>query len=129
MYGAWSLFQGLNGNNSIQFVRSTDHGATFSHPAKISTGSKDVQFADIAVTSNGTVYVAYRQFDSSRGHQENADPVRRLHRRRAHLQQAGRRRRSSSRFDAADSAGDPDGGRGGARAGLRERRRPGVRGR
>ena len=66
VYAAWSLFQG-NGNNSIQFVRSTDHGATFSQPAKISTGSKDVQFADIAVTSNGTVYVAYRQFESERG--------------------------------------------------------------
>ena len=70
VYAAWSLFQGA-GNNSIQFVRSTDHGKTFSHPMKISTGSKDVQFADIAVTSNGTVYVAYRQFDS-RGHLPNA---------------------------------------------------------
>ena len=72
VYAAWSLFQGLNGNNSIQFTRSTDHGATFSNMTKISTGSKDVQFADIAVTSNGTVYIAYRQFDNSRGHQENA---------------------------------------------------------
>ncbi|KRE42783.1 hypothetical protein [Knoellia sp. Soil729] len=71
VYAAWSLFQG-NGNNSIQFARSTNHGATFSHPAKISTGSKDVQFADIAVTSNGTVYVAYRQFDSRRGQQKAA---------------------------------------------------------
>ena len=47
VYTAYSLFQGIGGNNSIQFSRSTDHGATFSHPAKISTGSKDVQFADI----------------------------------------------------------------------------------
>ena len=52
--------------------RSTDHGATFSQPMKISTGSKNVQFADIAVTSNGTVYVAYRQFETNRGHQENS---------------------------------------------------------
>ena len=35
VYVAWSLFQG-NGNNEIKFVRSTDHGATFSQPAKIS---------------------------------------------------------------------------------------------
>ncbi len=72
VYGAWSLFQGIGGNNSIQFSRSTDHGKTFSHMAKISTGSKNVQFADIAVTSNGTVYVAYRQFESNRGHQETS---------------------------------------------------------
>ncbi|MEP6852213.1 MAG: sialidase family protein [bacterium] len=71
VYGAWSLFQGIGGNNSIQFTRSTDHGATFSHSAKISTGSKNVQFADIAVTSNGTVYVAYRQFETIRGHQRD----------------------------------------------------------
>ena len=71
VYGAWSLFQGIGGNNSIQFTRSTDHGATFSHAAKISTGSKNVQFADIAVTSNGTVYLAYRQFETRRGHQES----------------------------------------------------------
>lgn len=71
VYAAWSLFQG-SGNNSMQFVRSTDHGKTFSHPVKISTGSKDVQFADIAVTSNGTLYVAYRQFESNRGRQNAA---------------------------------------------------------
>ncbi|MEW1952079.1 sialidase family protein [Terrabacter sp. NPDC080008] len=72
VYAAWSLFQGINGNNSIQFVRSTDHGATFSHPMKISTGSKNVQDADVTVTSNGTVYIAYRQFESNRGHQETS---------------------------------------------------------
>ena len=106
VYGAWSLFQGLNGNNSILFTRSTDHGATFSKFAKISTGSKDVQFADIAVTSNGTVYVAYRQFDSNRGHQENAVMY--------VVSRDGGRTFSKPAvaarfepFDAADSAGDP----------------------
>lgn len=106
VYAAWSLFQGVGGNNSIQFVRSTDHGATFSQPAKISTGSKNVQFADIAVSSNGTVYVAYRQFDNVRGHQENSIQY-------VVSTDGGR---SFSRpataavfepFDAADSAGDP----------------------
>ncbi|MDE9366292.1 sialidase family protein [Luteipulveratus sp. YIM 133132] len=72
VYGAWSVFQGRAGNNEILFTRSTDHGATFSHPTKISTGSKNVQFADIAVTSNGTVYVAYRQFETDRGQQESS---------------------------------------------------------
>jgi hypothetical protein len=106
VYGAWSLFQGLGGNNSIQFTRSTDHGATFSHTTKISTGSKNVQFADIAVTSDGTVYVAYRQFESNRGHQENEVAY-------VVSRDGGRTfskpavAASFEPFDAADFAGDP----------------------
>jgi hypothetical protein len=71
VYAAWSLFQG-NGNNEIEFVRSTDHGATFSKQVKISTGVKDNQFADIAVTRDGTVYVTWRQFETRRGQQVDA---------------------------------------------------------
>lgn len=71
VYAAWSLFQG-QGNNEIEFTRSTDHGKTFSKQVKLSTGVKDNQFADIAVTSNGTVYVTWRQFQSSRGHANDA---------------------------------------------------------
>jgi hypothetical protein len=107
VYAAWSLFQGVGGNNSIQFVRSTDHGATFSHPVKISTGSKSVQDADIAVTSNGTVYVAYRQFETVRGHQETSIQY--------VVSTDGGQTFSKAAtaavfepFDAADSAGDPE---------------------
>ena len=106
VYAAWSLFQG-NGNNSIQFVRSTDHGATFSHPVKISTGSKDVQFADIAVTSNGTVYVAYRQFESSRGRQEASIQYVVSTDGGATFSRAATAAEFEP-FDAADSAGDPE---------------------
>jgi len=107
VYAAWSLFQGINGNNSIQFVRSTDHGATFSHPAKISTGSKDVQFADIAVTSNGTLYVAYRQFDSARGHQESSIQYVVSTDGGATFSKAATAAQFEP-YDAADSAGDPE---------------------
>ena len=107
VYAAWSLFQGINGNNSIQFVRSTDHGATFSSPAKISTGSKDVQFADIAVTSNGTLYVAYRQFDSGRGHQEASIQYVVSKDGGATFSKAATAAQFEP-FDAADSAGDPE---------------------
>ncbi len=58
VYVAWSVFQG-SGNNEIMFARSTDHGRTFSKPARISEGSLGNQFADIAVTHDGTVYVAW----------------------------------------------------------------------
>jgi hypothetical protein len=107
VYAAWSLFQGIGGNNSIQFVRSTDHGATFSHPAKISTGSKDVQFADIAVTSNGTVYVAYRQFESGRGHQESSIQYVVSTDGGATFSKPATAAEFEP-FDAADSAGDPE---------------------
>ncbi|MBO0891323.1 MAG: hypothetical protein J2P14_10420 [Acidothermales bacterium] len=105
VYAAWSVFQG-NGNNAIQFVRSTDHGATFSQPMKISAGSHDNQFADISVARDGTVYVTWRQFDSSRGGQGNAvmfvkstDGGRSFTAPRAAV--------TFRSFDAADVAGNP----------------------
>ena len=106
VYAAWSLFQGIGGNNSIQFTRSTNHGASFSQPVKISTGSKDVQFADIAVTSNGTVYIAYRQFDSNRGHQQ-ASVQYVVSRDGGATFSKPAKAADFEPFDAADSAGDP----------------------
>ncbi|MGI8723002.1 MAG: sialidase family protein [Geodermatophilaceae bacterium] len=61
VYFTYSRFDG-NGGNSIQFSRSTDHGANFSQPGKVSASVHGVQFADISVTANGHVYVTYRQF-------------------------------------------------------------------
>jgi hypothetical protein len=62
VYFAWSRYTS-NGTNSIYFVRSTDHGATFSSPTKLTESTiNEVQFPDIAITSNGHVYVTYRQF-------------------------------------------------------------------
>jgi hypothetical protein len=65
VYFAWARFTGNspNGyNSSVYFVRSTDHGQTFSAPLKLSQTVHDIQFPDIAVTGNGHVYVTYRQF-------------------------------------------------------------------
>src|SRR3954467_5903757 len=61
VYFSWSRFTG-NGGVGIYFVRSTDPGATFSQPAKLSASVHDVQFPDISVTGNGHVYVTFRQF-------------------------------------------------------------------
>ena len=63
VYFSWSRFTG-NGGVGIYFSRSTDHGATFSQPSKLTEGIHDVQFPDIAVTGNGDVYVVFRQFAS-----------------------------------------------------------------
>src|SRR5947208_9728807 len=65
VYFAWARFTGggSNGfNSSIYFVRSTDHGRTFSSPMKLSQTVHDIQFPDISVTGDGHVYVTYRQF-------------------------------------------------------------------
>ena len=61
VYFAWSRFTG-NGGVAIYVSRSTDHGVTFSAPAKVSASVHDVQFPDISVTSNGHVYITFRQF-------------------------------------------------------------------
>ena len=63
VYFSWSRFNG-NGANAIYFVRSTDHGVTFSSPLKLSPSLKSLQFPDISVTNNGHVYVTFRSFTS-----------------------------------------------------------------
>jgi hypothetical protein len=71
VYFAWARFTGnaSNGDNSsVYIVRSTDHGATFSAPLKISQTVHDIQFPDISITKNGHVYITYRQFADVRSH-------------------------------------------------------------
>ena len=67
VYFAYSRFTGARGGVGIYFSRSTNHGASFTHPSKLSQGISDVQFADIAVTGNSNVYVFFRSFASGRG--------------------------------------------------------------
>jgi hypothetical protein len=107
VYAAWSIFQGLGGNNSIQFVRSTDHGRTFSNPMKISEGVLGNQFADIAVTSNGTIYVTWRQFEGNRAKQEDAVVFAKSTDGGKHFTKP-RIVTPFESFDAADFAGDPE---------------------
>ncbi|HEU5036483.1 MAG TPA: sialidase family protein [Nocardioides sp.] len=107
VYVAWSVFQGLNGNNEIVFARSTDHGRTFSKPTKLSEGSLGNQFADIAVTRNGTLYVAWNGTTGSRATGSNAMLwVRSTDGGRSFTKPAVAARYDG--FDAADSAGDPE---------------------
>jgi hypothetical protein len=56
VYFAWSRFTG-NGGSNIYLARSTDHGVTFSSPMLLTQNVNDVQDPDIAVTSNGHVFV------------------------------------------------------------------------
>jgi hypothetical protein len=59
VYAAWSDFHG-GGCNEILFSRSTDHGATFSSPLKISSGICGNQGPSIAIGTSGQVYVGWQ---------------------------------------------------------------------
>ena len=59
VYAAWSDFHG-SGCNEILLSRSTDHGASFSAPMKISSSICNNQGPNIAIGSNGTVYVSWQ---------------------------------------------------------------------
>jgi hypothetical protein len=72
VYFAYSRFTGTAGGVGIYFSRSTNHGALFTHPAKVSQTISDVQFADIAVTGSSDVYVFFRSFASGRGSEGDA---------------------------------------------------------
>src|SRR3954465_2803414 len=47
VYFSWSRF--TNGGSNIYFVRSTDHGATFSKPKLLTTSENNIQDPDIAI--------------------------------------------------------------------------------
>lgn len=58
VYTAWSTFHG-NACNEILFSRSTDHGATFSQPLKLTSGLCNNQGPSIAVGPAGNVYIGW----------------------------------------------------------------------
>ena len=66
IYVAHTNFHANFGSSPIMFSRSTDGGVTFSNPKTISTGGPSGtphnQGVDIAVASDGTIYVAYTAF-------------------------------------------------------------------
>jgi len=75
VYFAWSRFTG-KGGVALYVSRSTDHGATFSTPMKVSAGVHDLQGPDISVTSNGHVYITFGQFDAQGQQHAAVDVVR-----------------------------------------------------
>jgi hypothetical protein len=72
VYFANSRFSGKRGGVGIYFSRSTNHGATFTHPYKVSQTLSDVQFPDFAVTGNSNLYLVFRSFASGRGPEGNS---------------------------------------------------------
>jgi hypothetical protein len=72
VYFTWSRFTGNSNENDLDFVRSTDHGVTFSRPLGLTSSFSSVQDPDISVTGNGHVYVTYRSFASKQSHTPDA---------------------------------------------------------
>jgi hypothetical protein len=72
VYFAYSRFTGNAGGVGIYFSRSTNHGATFTHPYKVSQTISDVQFPDFAVTGNSDLYLVFRSFNSGRGPEQDS---------------------------------------------------------
>jgi hypothetical protein len=68
VYFSWSRF--AQNNSDIYFVRSTDHGKTFSQPMKLTPSQRNLQDPRIMVTGNGHVYVT---FDTGEG--QNGQPA------------------------------------------------------
>jgi hypothetical protein len=69
VYFSWSRFTAVK-NSNIYFVRSTDHGVTWSQPHTITTSVKNVQDPDISVTGNGHVYVTFDEGSTNSGQTE-----------------------------------------------------------
>ena len=58
VYAAWSDFH-AGGCNEIDIARSTDHGATFSIPMKVSASICNNQGPNIAIGPQGQVYISW----------------------------------------------------------------------
>ena len=69
VYFSWARFTAAK-NSNIYFVRSTDHGVTWSQPHTITTSVKNVQDPDISVTGNGHVYVTFDEGSTNSGQTE-----------------------------------------------------------
>lgn len=59
VYFAYSRFVGAAGGSAIYFSRSTDQSRSWSHPVNLTPQGRNVQFADIAITDSGNVYVVW----------------------------------------------------------------------
>src|SRR5918912_862079 len=69
VYFSWARFT-AGKNSNIYWVRSTDHGATWSNPHSITTSVKNVQDPDISVTGNGHVYITFDEGSTNSGQTE-----------------------------------------------------------
>lgn len=70
VYAAWVHYINCNGpfnckSKYVAFSRSTDHGVTWSSPMQISRPNSNVQWPELTVGSDGSVYVSYETLISA----------------------------------------------------------------
>jgi hypothetical protein len=65
VYVAWSQYNSFSVNNAILFSRSTDHGLTYSDPARLTPVERGASFADLAVGPDGAVYLTWITYPTS----------------------------------------------------------------
>jgi hypothetical protein len=66
VYVAWSEYHAFGPTNAVLFSRSTDHGASFSRPYRVTPQALGTaSFTDVAVGPDGTVYLTYLTYPSS----------------------------------------------------------------
>jgi hypothetical protein len=66
VYVAWSQYNAFSPNNAVLFSRSTDAGASFSRPFKVTPKEHGTaSFTDLAVGPDGTVWLTYLTYASS----------------------------------------------------------------
>jgi hypothetical protein len=66
VYVAWSEYTGNAGNNAVLFLRSTDHGLTYSNPIRILPVAKGTgSFTDLAVGPDGAVYLTFLTYPTA----------------------------------------------------------------
>ncbi|WP_328995749.1 hypothetical protein OG394_13915 [Kribbella sp. NBC_01245] len=70
VYVCWARFTASGPNNGVFVATSADGGRSF-RTQKVSESVHGSQFCDIAVTRNGDVHVAWRQFDAGTGQMQN----------------------------------------------------------
>ena len=74
VYFAWARFTGGKISN-IYFVRSVDHGETWSRPMNLTPRPGNLQDPDISVTGNGNVYVTYDVGERNNGQPDGVEIV------------------------------------------------------
>jgi hypothetical protein len=66
VYMGWSQYNGKSGNNNVLVSRSTNHGASFQTPVKVTpTEQGTASFVDLNASPDGTLYITWLRYTTS----------------------------------------------------------------
>lgn len=64
IHAAWALFDGSADRAKVMYAQSRDGGVTYSKPIKLNATQRRGNNTAMAVTPDGTIYIAFTDFDS-----------------------------------------------------------------